>query len=365
MVAPFLGPLRRWIKKNKPKQKRQNELSNAVERSETPTGTTTPLTRELSVTQAPVPSMDESSQALKLLLGIVPASTDESARPIDSRSSVETAKDVDGAQIDLASLFLKPAKIKTDRVENMVHTAHHSESTVPLSLLNTSIETSILDQIRPSRHQVPCNGEPRYPTSHPPITSHIPYQDRPPLHSMPLPPWMQPHSFGSPSVRPDTIHQHMMPAPPPTFHELQGHIQSNTHLPGVSSGPPGLAGNTTSRPHFPPTNRVSNPNAQSLLSILKPPPRHGIAAEQQTKGQQPAAATLPQTEPPRAPIQHTQSLLALLKPQTQMGNTNPQPLPQGAATQTANPGQSSHAQPATNSRDAFLLDYLMQASGGA
>lgn len=368
MVAPFLGPLRRWIKKNKPKQKRQNEISNAQERSETPTGATTPIMKQeiLSASQAKVPSMDESSQALKLLLGIVPASAEESSKAIDMTSIPTSGKNDDALQIDLASLFLKPAsKPEPVNIEN-----HHSESTVPLSLLNTSIETSILDQIRPGPHQLPSSWDPRYPVNPQPIPEYMTHQDRSRMHNTPLPPWMQPQFFGSPSTRPESLHSHMMPAPPPNFHELRGHPQNNMEFSRMPSGPPGLAGSNTGSLQFPPTSRIINPNAKSLLSILKPLPKdNSPIAQDMSRHQSVTDNSRPiPMEPAKASVEHKQSLLALLKPQAQMHNSNPHLSQQGtqnmAHTQNSTAPLPPRTDPATNSRDAFLLDYLMQASGG-
>ena len=224
MVAPFLVPLRKWIKRNK-KGKKQKASALAVD-----TKPSTPVP-EIEPDQPATQDLDSTSKALKLLLGVgteVSVTNEPSA----------VAKNVEPEKIDLANLF-KSAK-----------PVQRADAAEPIQILNSRLhDSSIAPQLQHA----------------PPTMFHSPH-----IHQQ-LPPWMVQQS----------IHPGQMPLPPPNLHHGPRPYSNGN---GYSSSPPKRPNpNAQSllsilQPRAPPVASperpvpTSNPpdHKQSLLSLLQP-----------------------------------------------------------------------------------------------
>lgn len=372
MVAPFLGPLRKWIKKNRPKPKKSQEAADGIKGQAD--------TDPLQVSTGPVavdPAVaDASSQALKLLLGIADAPVESGEWPTEPSRDHPKGGERDSDHIDLASLFQKPSGQQTrDPAQETTKPFNTQSTTVPINILNTSIEASILDQLRPARSRV--DGAP--PQDHVQAFRREQasyHQPSPVMSHQQLPPWMSQQQFMAPTMLgpgpPPHMHpRHDRPLPPPNLYSM--------HPPaGPSIGPPGFGPATLATS---PSRKV-NPNARSLLALLKPgetssQPQQQTGSALPRPGPPGGGASLPRIPlvgPPRtsdAPVAHKQSLLALLRPAGQAPPSQGQGHPvvaegQGNSELTArqaNPPQMQlPSAPQISSREAFLMDYLTQAA---
>lgn len=382
MVAPFLGPLRRWIKRNRPKsnKKRQENAVTAnkaaVPRVSTPSNEVVKTNEPTGIDYNDRASVEASSQALKLLLGIVdaPASAAEDKSAPESAAIHDESK---SGSIDLESLFRSPqTQVKILNSQERTTQGIHTNPKVPQSLLNTSIETSILDQLYPNK--LPAFHGQSVPSSKPhyvdPVQMHSDTRGTPFSHHQRLPPWMDQHHRPNIPFPMQQMQQFQhRPMPPPDLQHMQQMAQmQRPHRTDIA--PPGLnPGHSQIPSSLSASPKKTNPNAQSLLAILKPksvptdsmatpgsnPPRQQV--DQVIKGPQPLMAG-PGSATSVAPG-HQQSLLALLKP---TGPGTP------SAAQPQGPrGPNPHVQPlnmnqhqSISNRDSFLLNYLEQAVNG-
>lgn len=346
MVAPFVGPLRKWIKRHKSKVKKDSPSSKEEVIQSTNVDKPADVTTELDV--------ESSSQALKLLLGIVdapPDSGDESFSDLEENNTSQPA-----TQIDLDTLFQKPAGVSA-----VVKPPRARQQGARQNSVNTGIETSILDQLGPIRRRHsqslpqsfmnPLNSSPpAFPPMLPPTTSsyHPPVAES--IHrSRPQ------ESFGRP------IHQHPFPA----VQQLH-YTASPPRAPMIMGGPSGFNSMDGQQQPMPPSHSIkTNPNASSLLAILNPRDMNGIQQNHndQKHDDQPQASVKKEniplyaqhvSGPQEAGLNHKLSLLSLLKP----SSTEPSGVIQSRPALNNN---HPNAAPISE-KDAFLLNYLEQAA---
>lgn len=367
MVAPFLGPLRRWIKRNRPTAKKSHQKISDAQR-ETRTPVEEVLQNDLPMKDSPVEqsratitgddgeaeskNTEASSKALKLLLGIVdlPDTTDAEGTLADAQGDEKQV-------IDLASLFRTGQTSRTKNDTTQARAFPASQPPMPISLLNTSIETSIMEQLRPrdnTHHfSAPVQYHPQQPG--PPMTRM--FNNSPAMQHHQLPPWMMPQITHPPpnihQFRSEPMHLPHPPSMPPNPYPLH-HSRHPQGIPLASNGPPGFMPRPPNR-DADVLDKKSNPNAQSLLAILKP----SQDSHQRSIGPDVVRGA------PGPPQEHKQSLLALLKtPGQQSFGRNAADCTNTQHTMSETSGLRPHSaanESDPRDKDAFFLNYLTNA----
>lgn len=359
MVAPFLGPLRRWIKRHKSKSKKQVEVSTENAADEYKATTTERIDTNHDG--------EASSQALKLLLGIVDEPVDA---PEDDFGIAEEGSTYASETLDLASLFQK-SEIDTSATNATIKRSR--QPSIPVNLLDTSIETSIFDQLKPALFRAPLQPMTQ-PIHQADLTGFMPAQHHrnlafetrhplPLLHSQALPPL---HSNVGPYLA--LAPSNTLPSMPPP--ESQSMCQTGSlPQPGFISGPPGLVTTqVASVPSISPGKIKSNPNAPALLALLKPADRiaRNVVSSPNVHTHQQYERTLIAGDlaggKPPVNADHKQSLLALLKPGKDTGHSDLGHSVNQPSTYADQDSKQGKTQQQVAEKEAFLLNYLTQAA---
>lgn len=342
MVAPFLVPLRKWIKKNKKTSKKERL---AGDQSVSKTSTPVPSMVELLNAES---DLESSSNALKLLLGVgnLPSATKEPSVVAGAPTEPPATK------IDLASLFQGlPNK----------HLPQEDSSPKPdkLDLLSLLQKQQIAGSGEPFAHNLPSAGQSDHiqSTYIPSFDNRHHAMDSRSIGTSGIPPWMHDQQRNSSPFSAMSNFSALAGQPPSAIQD--GQMQ----FPMQSAPPPGffMPGRLNVQHSSP---QKSNPNAQSLLAVLKPRAENHQGYPQQTYITSPPAYPdlstrqrmpignrfAPQYASEAPVTNHKQSLLSLLKPAVEQvpQRRSPPPMP---------------VQPNSNGNDAFLMQYLMQASG--
>ena len=338
MVAPFLGPLKKWISLQKKKD--QSRHSMRVESNGYGAQTTTEDEGDIEDDETPerdLAVVDGRADELKRML-----SMGGSASPADVSGPEHTRPDTRSGNL----LAMLQGSSKPTNGYQQPHTPFEQISTFA-----QEPPTPQPDHLRqPSLNQQQHQAPPQFPFS--PARFQ---QEQQRNYSLPTPNVFGPGQSGFPPNQPPTHHGIPGMAPPPMQHQYQAPNQQRQSIPGVPPGMPfnqhnGLDRPFNSMPNLGMPPHVQPPHMQNHQPQQPPQPNAFMAqGPQGAIGSGPAVPKASQLPPPRLNA-HSMNLLNAFK--------NDHRGSQPAAART----RAGHTQRPASTHQAALLDLFRKPS---